>query len=74
MSARQTGPYDSVARKWLDLAERRHAHFIELSDSGRWRHYFTRVELDIEMRRASLLRDQWARIAGVLPEFQDAAE
>jgi hypothetical protein len=74
MSARQTGPYDSVARKWLALAERRHAHFIELSDSGRWRHYFTRAELDIEMRKASLLCDQWARIAGLLPEFQDAAE
>jgi hypothetical protein len=74
MSERQTGPYDSVARKWLALAERRHAHFIELSDSGRWRHYFTRVAFDLELRRAELLRDQWARIAGVLLEFDEAPE
>jgi hypothetical protein len=74
MSERQTGPYDSVARKWLALAERRYAHFIELSDSGRWRHYFTRAEFSLELRRAELLRDQWARIAGVLPEFDEAAE
>jgi len=74
MSERQTGPYDSIARKWLALAERRYAHFIELSDSGRWRHYFSRAELDVEMRRAALLRDQWARNAGVLVEFDEAAE
>jgi hypothetical protein len=74
MSARQTTPYDSVARKWLALAERRRAHFIELSDSGRWRHYFTPVELDLELRRASLLRDQWARIAGLLPDDEETGE
>jgi hypothetical protein len=73
MSERQTRPYDSVARKWLALAERRHAHFMELSDSGRWRHYFTQVAFDLELRRAELLRDQWARIAGVLLEFDEAA-
>jgi len=74
MSARQTGPYDSVARKWLALAERRYAHFIELSDSGRWKHYFTQAELREEMRKAGALRDQWARIAGQLPQFEQAAE
>jgi hypothetical protein len=74
MSERQTGPYDGVAGKWLALAERRYAHFIELSDSGRWQHYFTRAQLDLELRRAALLRDQWARIAGVLLEFDEAAE
>jgi hypothetical protein len=74
MSARQTGPYDSVARKWLALAERRYAHFIEMSDSGRWKHYFTQAELEKEMWKASALRDQWARIAGLLPELEEAAE
>jgi hypothetical protein len=74
MSERQTGPYDSIARKWLALAERRYAHFIELSDNGRWRHYFTRVAFDLELRRAELLRDHWARIAGAPLEFDEAAE
>ena len=66
MSERQQGPYDNIARKWLALAERRQAHFVELIDSGRWRHYFTPEVLNAEMRKAALLRDQWARIAGLL--------
>jgi hypothetical protein len=65
MSERQQGPYDSIARKWLALAERRQAHFVDLVDSGRWRHYFTADGLNAEMRKAALLRDQWARIAGI---------
>jgi hypothetical protein len=65
MSERQPLPYDSVARKWLALAERRHAHIVELSDTGRWRHYFTLAELAIELNKAEALRDEWARIAGV---------
>jgi hypothetical protein len=73
MSERQTGPYDSVARKWLALAERRQAHFVELVDTGRWRHYFSRDELEREMHKAAALRDQWARIAGVF-NGEDAFE
>ena len=74
MSERQQGPYDSIARKWLALAERRQAHFIELSDSGRWRHYFTQHGLEAEMRKAALLRDQWARIAGLLVDEDEPEE
>jgi hypothetical protein len=71
MSERQPLPYDSVARKWLALAERRHAHILELSDTGRWRHYFTLAELAIELNKAEALRDEWARIAGVEAGFED---
>jgi hypothetical protein len=65
MSERQASPYGSVARKWLALAERRQAHFVELVDTGRWRHYFSRDQLEQEMRKAAALCDQWARIAGI---------
>jgi hypothetical protein len=65
MSARQPGPYDEVARKWLALAERRRAHFVELRDSGRWKHYYTPEELLEVMREAVRSRDQWAKIAGL---------
>jgi hypothetical protein len=68
MSARQTGPYDSIARKWLALAERRQAHVAEMCDSGRWRHYFTAAALDQERCRIAALRDQWAKLAGLLPD------
>jgi hypothetical protein len=74
MSERQTGPYDGIARKWLALAERRQAHFSELVDSGRWRHYFSVERLNAEMRQAAVLRDQWARILGLPEEGSEAAE
>jgi len=73
MSERQASPYDSVARRWLALAERRQAHFIELADSGRWRLYFSRDRFDSEVRKAAALRDQWARLAG-LPAGDDALD
>jgi hypothetical protein len=65
MSEGQQGPYDSVARRWLALIERRQENFIELCDTGRWRHYYTHDEFLIEMRKVLRLRDQWATIAGV---------
>jgi hypothetical protein len=65
MSGRQTGPYDSVARKWLALVERRQQNIIELCDTGRWRHYYTRAEFLEEMRKVLRLRDQWAGLAGL---------
>jgi len=73
MSERQASPYDSVARRWLALAERRQAHFGELGDSGRWRHYFSRDQFNAEVRKAAALRDQWARLAGV-PTNGDALD
>jgi hypothetical protein len=74
MAAQAFGPYTGVARKWLALAERRQAHFVELSDSGRWKHYFTPVELDLEIRKAAALRDQWARLAGIPADDEEVEE
>jgi hypothetical protein len=71
MSARQQGPYDTLARKWLALAERRQAHLIELRESGRWKRYFTASELDQELREVNLACNRFARVAGL--ESQPAA-
>jgi hypothetical protein len=68
MSERRNSPYDSVARRWLALIERRQEHLIELCDTGRWRHYYTQVEFLDEMRKVLHVRDQWAAIADVAPE------
>jgi hypothetical protein len=73
MSERQSSPYDSIARRWLALVDRRQAAFIELLDSGRWKHYFTEAELRTEMENIAVVRDRWARIAGLLPA-EDQAE
>jgi hypothetical protein len=74
MSARQIGPYDIVALKWLALAERRRAHVVELRDSGRWRHYYTSEELLEAISEAVRTCDHWARIAGfVWPDEGEAS-
>jgi uncharacterized repeat protein (TIGR03809 family) len=62
MSERQPGPYDSIARKWLALVERRREAFIELCDSGRWRHYYTQADFLDELRKVMRVREQWAMI------------
>ena len=65
MSEPRSGRYDSIARRWLALIERRQEHFLDLCDSGRWRHYFTEAEFLDEMRKVLRVRDQWAALAGV---------
>jgi len=64
MSAGHSGSYGDVARKWFALAERRHAHVVELRDSGRWKHYYTAEELHEVMREVVRSRDRWAKLAG----------
>ena len=71
MSERQAAPYDSIARRWLALVERRQEHFIELCDTGRWRHYYTKAEFLEEMRKVLRVRDQWAIIAGLPAKDED---
>jgi hypothetical protein len=71
MSERQQNPYDSIARRWLALVERRQAHFIELCDTGRWRHYYSEPEFIEEMRKVLRLRRQWATITGIPSDDED---
>jgi len=63
MSERQESPYDSTARKWLALVERRHQNFIELGNTGRWQHYYTHAQFADEMRKVVHLRNQWVQLA-----------
>lgn len=65
MSERQQRPYDSIARRWLALIERRQQNLIELCNSGRWRHYYTDAQLRDEMRKVLHLRNRWAQLAGM---------
>ena len=52
-----------VTSKWHDLAERRRAHFIELYESGRWKHYYSEHEFITRMRETVKLADDWSRLA-----------
>jgi hypothetical protein len=64
MSGREQSRYDNIARKWLAIIERRQENFIDLCNTGRWRHYYTKAEFLAEMRKVLRLRDQWAELAG----------
>lgn len=45
-------------RKLHSLAERRCAYFIELHQSGRWRHYYTPGQLAAQMREAVMIAER----------------
>jgi uncharacterized repeat protein (TIGR03809 family) len=69
MSARRPAhALDAVAQKWRALAERRRAHFLELYDSGRWKHYYGEEQFLYRMRDAIRLAQRWAEIAPPMDE------
>jgi uncharacterized repeat protein (TIGR03809 family) len=64
MQARPTAlPSDQLAQRWYDLAERRRSHFIELYQTGRWKHYYTEAEFVIRIREVWQAADQWEKLA-----------
>ena len=52
-----------ITRRWRELAERRRAHFIELYDSGRWKHYYDEEQLLAHARELTALREKWTVLA-----------
>jgi len=68
MPATQGGPrFDEISRKWLALAERRLAHFIDLYRSGRWQRYYTKERFVLCVRDAVMAVTIWQRLAGEAP-------
>ncbi len=52
-----------IMQKWRALAEQRRAHFAELYDSGRWKHYYTEEELLARTREAVRLSEAWDQLS-----------
>lgn len=65
---------DEPARKWRALAERRRAHFVELYQTGRWRHYYSPDEFLKQLRGAVAIADRWAQLAPRQQDRHQAAE
>jgi uncharacterized repeat protein (TIGR03809 family) len=57
-------PFDTIARKWCDLAERRRDYFVELYNSGRWVHYYTKEAFALRMRDVVGVTKVWRQLAG----------
>src|ERR1700759_665466 len=54
--------WERIALKWRALAEQRREHYVELYQTGRWRHYYTANEFLLELRKAVALAERWTRI------------
>ncbi len=54
--------YQEATRKWRDLAERRRAHFVDLYESGRWRHYYSEEEFRACLHEVNAAAEAWARL------------
>jgi len=68
MSAMQGGPrFDEISRKWLHLAERQLAHFIELYRSGRWQRYYSKENFAAQLRDVIRTVTIWKGLAGQAP-------
>jgi uncharacterized repeat protein (TIGR03809 family) len=53
---------DEVALRWRDLAERRRSHFVELYESGRWKHYYSEADFVQRMREVVAAAEQWQKL------------
>jgi hypothetical protein len=56
-------PIAQSADKHLALVERMRASLADLYEAGRWKHYYSEVELLAQARELATLHDKWAAIA-----------
>lgn len=74
MQVRSTAlPSDQIAQRWRDLAERRRSHFIELYQSGRWKHYYSEADFILRMREVVQAAEQWEKLAPSQPTTKIAS-
>jgi hypothetical protein len=55
--------FDAATRGFRDLAMRRHAYYLDLLKSGRWRHYFTEQEFAEQLREVMIATRAWEALA-----------
>jgi hypothetical protein len=66
--------FEVGARGLHALALRRHAYYLELLQSGRWRHYFTEQELASRLRDVVTQTRRWNAMLRVEAPSSDNAK
>jgi len=66
--------FDLVSRAFLALAQRRHAYYLELLQSGRWQHYFSEQEFAERLRDVMNVTKFWNTLAGETAEASASDE
>jgi hypothetical protein len=56
---------ESATHALRDLALRRHAYYLDLLRSGRWRQYFSEQQFAERLRDVVMLTRRWNGLAGV---------
>jgi hypothetical protein len=67
-------PFEVGAHGLRALALRRHAYYLELLESGRWRHYFTEQELAERLRDVVAQTRRWNALLRVEAPSSDNAK
>ena len=55
--------FDLVSQGFCALAQRRHAYYLTLLQSGRWRHYFSEQEFAERLRDVMNVTKFWNTLA-----------
>jgi uncharacterized repeat protein (TIGR03809 family) len=71
--AHQTHPYEMAAKKWRALAYGRCVHLVQLSRSGRWKHYYSEEKFLNNMVEALRAAQTWDRLAANSEAAEPAA-
>lgn len=58
-----TLPFDDIALRWSNLADRRLAYYVSLYESGRWRRYFGEKQFLDRIRDVKRAAQDWDRLA-----------
>lgn len=64
-AATSPGSLDAATRGFRDLAMRRHAYYLDLLKSGRWRRYFSEEEFAERLRDVMTVTRAWDGLAKV---------
>jgi hypothetical protein len=64
---------ESATHALRDLALRRHAYYLDLLRSGRWRHYFSEQQFAERLRDVVMLTRRWNGLAGAPADTKSAA-
>jgi hypothetical protein len=59
-----------LTARWRELAEQRCVHFLELQQTGRWKHYYSEREFLIRLRDAMHLLETWNKLAATRSDDQ----
>jgi len=55
--------FAEMVGRWCALALRRHAHFTDLYESGRWQRYYTEHQFVAELRKLMQMVERWRALA-----------